>query len=347
MHGGLACALFVRTVWRANRAKTARVVPVKRAWSSAGHLPVPATRRIVTGVTTPVHIICGFLGSGKTTLLNHCLAALPGDRRVAIIVNDFGDVAIDGQLIERGDYAMKELPSGCVCCTLAGSLAESLSALAQDERPELIVMETTGIAKPAQIALLFRYEELQACVHLGNVVCLVDSSTFPRFEQHLMVLREQVEQSNTVVLNKIDLADDATLEMTRQRVRYLSQPGALMLETTGSEIDPAIFFEERATWFPSFARVDSGNTHDFYACTVSDPAVYRLDRLTDALTDLGEQVLRLKGIVRTDAGPKLIQGTLAGLEITDWDEDVEDSKLVFIARDLPAEKIRESLQKCR
>ena len=165
----------------------------------------------------PVHVLSGFLGSGKTTLLNRLLAALPAGTRPAVVVNDFGAVAVDGALVDRGSYAVAELASGCVCCTLSAPMQDALSELLDEEQPDTILMETTGLAEPAAFPALFAAPGLADRVHLGNVVCVVDASTYLRYADHLLVLPRQVEQANTVVMNKIDLTDAATREAVRGR----------------------------------------------------------------------------------------------------------------------------------
>lgn len=298
-------------------------------------------------MTVPVHIIGGFLGSGKTTLMNHCLRTLPQDTRVALIVNDFGKVPIDGRLIERADYAMKELPSGCVCCTLSGALLESLASITEEQHPDVIVMEATGIAKPAQIGNLLAYGAPSREVHLGNVVCVIDSSTFPRMEQHLLILREQVEQSNTLVLNKTDLADTTTLEATRRRVQYLAQPDAVTVETTQGEIDTATLLDTRPNFLPESSGSAHDHAHAFMACTVEGEETYSLERITAFMAGLGEEVLRVKGIVRTDHGPRLIQGSVAGLDISEWPAEPDESRVVFVGRNFDTRAIEEALANCR
>ena len=99
-----------------------------------------------------MHVLSGFLGSGKTTLLNRLLAALPAGTRAAVVVNDFGAVAVDGALLDRGSYAVAELASGCVCCTLSVPMQEALAALLDDQQPDTILMETTGLAEPTLFA---------------------------------------------------------------------------------------------------------------------------------------------------------------------------------------------------
>jgi G3E family GTPase len=298
-------------------------------------------------MSIPVHIVAGFLGSGKTTLMNHCLRALPADLRVAIIVNDFGKVSIDGDLIRRSEYAMKELASGCICCTLSGPLSESLAALASEQKPDVIVMETTGLAKPAQVASVCRYRALAELVRVGNVVCVVDGSTFAKFEKHFMVLAEQVTQSNTVLLNKVDLADAAALEAARARVSYLCQPGARIVETSRAVIDPDVLFTCRPVFFPPMFGGSSTHTEEFSSLSFENDSVYDTDRLTALLQTSGARLLRAKGIVRTPQGARLVQWTVGGLEVSDWPAPAANSRLVLIGRELDADAWKQALIACR
>ena len=193
-----------------------------------------------SAATVPVHMLSGFLGSGKTTLLNWLLAALPAGTRPAIVVNDFGAVTVDGALVDRDRYAVAELASGCVCCTLSAPLQEALSALLDEEWPDTILMETTGLAEPAAFPALFAAPELAADIHLGNVVCVVDASTYLRYADHLLVLPRQVEQANTVIMNKVDLTDAATRDAVRRRLLATCPPGTLLLAAERCAVDPRV-----------------------------------------------------------------------------------------------------------
>ena len=203
--------------------------------------------------SVPVHVLSGFLGSGKTTLLNRLLAALPADTRPAVVVNDFGAVAVDGALVDRGSYAVAELASGCVCCTLSAPMQEALAALLDDEEPDVIVMETTGLAEPAAFPALFAAPALADRIRLGNVACVVDASSYLRYADHLLVLPRQVEQANTVIMNKTDLADAATQEAVRRRLLATCPPGALLLAAERCAVDPAVVYDERPVYFAAAA----------------------------------------------------------------------------------------------
>jgi G3E family GTPase len=297
-------------------------------------------------MTSPVHIVTGFLGAGKTTLMNRYLKSPPPGLQVAIIINDFGTVAVDAELVDRSNYAMKELPSGCVCCTLSGALTNSLADLAREQQPDVVVMETTGLARPAQIAELFQRDVLRKIVHIGNVVCVVDSSTFAKYESHFPVMSEQVSQSNTLVLNKTAMADPAMLDTARERAQFLSQPAALLIETNYCDLGPGLLFDERPTYFPATQDVVHEHIDTFHSCTIEEDGAYSLPRIESFMADPGEGIVRAKGIVRTDAGPKLIQWTLTGLEISDWNKEPQTSRLVFIGRALDSRSLTAILRQC-
>lgn len=282
-------------------------------------------------MTIPVHIIAGFLGSGKTTLMNRLLKALPETTNAAVIVNDFGEIPLDGTLIDQGDYAMKELPSGCVCCTLKGPLSDALTALAEDVNPDVILMETTGVAVPMEIAGNFRSAALHEIVRVGNIICLVDAGSFLRYEKHYDVLGKQVMQANTLVLNKVDIASPDVLKATRHRLEYLRQPDAVLIETRHSNVGINTVLEVRPVFFP-FTPV-GGHAH-FLSVSIEESRISDPGRLMDFLRALGDPVARAKGIVRTSQGTKLVQWTLSGCDISDWNGAVESSRFVCIGKDL-------------
>ena len=290
----------------------------------------------------PVHVLSGFLGSGKTTLLNRLLAALRTSAaapatgtRPAVVVNDFGAVAVDGALVDRGSYAVAELASGCVCCTLSAPMQDALAALLDDEEPDVILMETTGLAEPAAFPALFAAPALADRIRLGNVVCVVDASTYLRYADHLLALPRQVEQANTVVMNKIDLADAATQEAVRRRLLATCPPGALLLAAERCAVDPAVVYDERPVYFAGSGH-RTGHYHEFRSRNFGLGKAVPAAALRQLLQGLAGEVERAKGLVQTDAGPKLVQLSLAGVEIEDWSEPLAASGITVVGRNLDA-----------
>jgi G3E family GTPase len=157
----------------------------------------------------PVTILTGFLGAGKTTLLNRILNGEHG-LRVAVLVNDFGSINIDADLVVGVEEDVVSLANGCICCTMRDDLAEAVtSVIERPERPEYILLEASGVADPSGIAITFLNPNLRERVRLDSITCVVDADqVFAAPEQMELKIR-QVAFSDMVLLNKVDLVDDA------------------------------------------------------------------------------------------------------------------------------------------
>lgn len=186
----------------------------------------------------PATVVTGFLGSGKTTLINRILSEMHG-KKIAVIVNEFGEVSIDGQLVIHEDQAdLVEFNNGCLCCTVRGDLVETLARL-QERAGTLdgILIETTGLADPAPVAsTFFVAEEVKAGIKLDAFVTVVDAVNL---ETNLAQSNEAVEQvafSDIVLLNKVDLVASEQVSRVEARIRKLN-PLAVIYHTTNAEID--------------------------------------------------------------------------------------------------------------
>lgn len=186
----------------------------------------------------PVTIITGFLGSGKTTLLNHILNNQQG-LRTAVLVNEFGEISIDSELIISTEEDMVELNNGCMCCTVRGDIVESvLNLLERSENLDYLVVETTGLADPLPIALTFLGPELRDVTRLDSIVTLVDASNFAPDLFTSEVAHNQIAYGDVLVLNKTDLVEPTELERLEERLREIrgdvrilhSQKSAVPLE---------------------------------------------------------------------------------------------------------------------
>jgi G3E family GTPase len=214
----------------------------------------------------PVTILSGSLGAGKTTLLNHLLKNA-GDRDVAILVNDMGDVNVDAELIAEGsaldlDDGVTELSNGCICCELQDDLETAVVRLANEREFDNLVVESSGISEPAPVARLFTTESRAAARYrVDTLVTVLDARLFLDWfggdgtperttagdddERPLSdLLVEQVEVSNLVLLNKADLCTDAELAEAEELVRAL-QPDAETIRTEFSAVDPDRIFDQR------------------------------------------------------------------------------------------------------
>ena len=154
----------------------------------------------------PVTIITGFLGSGKTTLLNHILSN-NNDLKVAVLVNEFGDINIDSQLLVSMDETMVELSNGCICCTINDDLVDAVyRVMERDDRVDYMIIETTGVADPLPIMLTFLGTELRDLTRLDSIITMVDAETFTADHFESEAAFKQITYADVTIVNKTDLA---------------------------------------------------------------------------------------------------------------------------------------------
>ena len=167
----------------------------------------------------PVTIVTGFLGSGKTTLVNHMLANRAG-LRFAVMINEFGEIGIDGELILATGEGMLELSNGCVCCSISNGLVEAVARmLARREMLDHLIVETTGLADPLPIGLTLLRPEFRDRLRLDSIIATADAASFSldRFENS--PVRNQLRYADIILLNKGDLAGEESLGAVEAKIR--------------------------------------------------------------------------------------------------------------------------------
>ncbi len=183
----------------------------------------------------PVTIITGFLGSGKTTLLNHILTNQEG-LKTAVLVNEFGEIGIDNELIVTTGEDMVELNNGCVCCTINNDLVEAVyKVLERQEQLDYLVVETTGLADPLPVALTFLGTELRDLTRLDSIVTVVDAANYSLDLFNSEAAHSQIAYGDIILLNKADLVDEADLDALEVKIRDIKE-GARILRTTRSQV---------------------------------------------------------------------------------------------------------------
>ncbi|HEX5053485.1 MAG TPA: GTP-binding protein [Planctomycetota bacterium] len=252
----------------------------------------------------PLHVLTGFLGTGKTTLLSALLQE-PGGERIAVLVNEVGELAIDHHLLEQIDEGIVAMPSGCICCTMRGELAEAIGRLLRFA-PTRIVLETTGLADPAPILHgLATDPRLAGSVHIAGVIAVTDALRLEDLLATQPEVRRQLELADRIVLSKGDLAPQRLA--AARSLLAAAAPGCEVRETVEGRIDAAWLLSPSVLAGMHDARVarlwlhhtSHAATFRTHAVQLPSPADIELVQLWLRLvTQLdGHRLLRIKGLV--------------------------------------------------
>jgi G3E family GTPase len=284
-----------------------------------------------------VTVVSGFLGAGKTTLLNRMVRRAEG-RRLAVIVNDFGELNIDAAIVSEVTDAVVSLQNGCICCTVQEDLLAQLTSMAQlQPRLERIVIECSGVSDPQRIVQTLAYPQLRSQMQLDMVITVVDATRHLQLEgEYARLARAQVAAADLLLLNKTDLVDDQQLQTLREalgartRVHASVQaqlPDALWLD---SELD----LEPRA--LKPMTRVSTDDHSEMFSSWLwQDTAALDVERLRSWLQALPREVFRVKGLVVLAQGGKAhwLQhvGTRSQFLPATDEAEANATRLVFIA----------------
>lgn len=313
----------------------------------------------------PATVITGFLGSGKTTLVNHILHKEHG-KKIAVIVNEFGEISIDGQLVVQEDQAeLVEFNNGCLCCTVRGDLIDTLQSL-RERAGDLdgILIETTGLADPAPVAsTFFVADDVKNAIQLDAFVTLVDAVNLKANLEQSHEAVEQVAFSDVVLINKVDLVEPQMLVQIEAKVRALN-PLAHIYYTTNAEIDidqvigiGAFDLVQKLEVDPNFLE-DHEHEHDdeVGSFILEESRPIDLNRfnlwLNDIAQNLGNDLYRTKGIFNARGFPERIVFQSVRMLTTmrperRWhDDEPRTSQFVVIGRNLNREEFTKGFAQC-
>jgi G3E family GTPase len=213
----------------------------------------------------PVSVLTGFLGAGKTTLLNALLAQKHG-YKCAIIINEFGAINIDNQLVVGADEEIVELNNGCLCCRVRGDLVKSLANLFQKQkRFDYVLIETTGLADPGPVAQTFNMPELKPKLRLDAIITVVDAKHIEKELNDAPEARAQIAFADLILVNKTDLAPSTELQRVETRLRKMN-PLATIYRTQNSTIEVEKLLNRKAReltnpWRLNEAHDEHGHSH--------------------------------------------------------------------------------------
>ena len=313
----------------------------------------------------PVTILTGYLGAGKTTLLNRILTEQHG-KKYAVIINEFGEIGIDNDLVVGADEEIFEMNNGCICCTVRGDLIRIIgNLLKRGGRFDGIIVETTGLADPGPVVQSFFVDDaLQARTQLDAVVTLIDAAHIAESLQDGHEAAEQIAFADIILLNKTDLVDAGSVTALEARLRSMN-PLAPIVKTNRSEIalDRIIgigaFELSRITQLePDFLKTGHHHSHNETVGSVAlsldrplDPA--KFDPWIGQLAqEKGPDLLRYKGIIDLKGEPAqfVLQGVhmiMEGTPTQPWPADEPRiSRLVFIGKNLDEAGLKAGFEAC-
>ena len=298
-----------------------------------------------------VDILTGFLGSGKTTLLRHVLDHGLKGKPVAVVMNEIGEIGIDGKVVTglSNVEKMVELSSGCICCTIEDYRFDlAIQEIVDTVKPHVIIIESTGLADPEPLA----YRVKTAGLGLDAVITVVDAANVDRQLAETEVATSQIQAADFLVVNKLDLVDERAAAAVEKRLAKMN-PRAERFHTVRGAIDSDLLFATGVATYRERARTASAHLHHdgIGSFLYRTPHPLDQERFARVLDRLPKSVLRAKGVVRF-AGRDwqgLFNFTCGRHELA-WVKlpNVEETQAVFIGRDIDkyAEQIRAALAAC-
>ncbi len=338
-----------------------------------------ASNKRIESNGTPVTILTGFLGAGKTTLLNHILSNQDG-LKTAVLVNEFGEIGIDNDLVVSTSADMVELSNGCICCTINGELLEAVERILKRPEPlEYLVVETTGLADPLPVAMTFLGSELRDQTRLDSIITLIDAENCNARVIESEVGRSQIIYGDILLLNKTDLVSKDRVKELEESLRSIKKDARILHSVKGDVPLPllmsvGLFESDRIANTAIHDHGDHNHAHDdhshahddhshahhdhgehldiegYTSLSFSSDGPFSLRKFQNFLDNqLPESVFRAKGILWFNESEKRHIFHLAGkrfsIDDSDWNGK-RKNQLVLIGQEMDHSTLKEQLQEC-
>lgn len=288
---------------------------------------------------TPLTIITGPLGSGKTTLLRHILNNFP--KKIAILMNEFGEIAIDSKIIAGKNIQMAELGGGCVCCSLLGEFEAAVNEILDTIAPDNLIIETTGVAEPD--ALIFDTQENLPKVRLDGVVTIIDADGMVKYPSIGHTTRMQIEAADAILLNKIDLVSESELEEITQKLQNFNKT-AEIFRTIRCQVDTDLLFgigREKIEHPPHHIHQPEFESFIYTSSAISNRLLFE-----EFANNIPPDIYRAKGFIRFADGIYLFNFVAGRWDLEPFQQQA--TELVFIGKQAKQRQteIIEQLKKC-
>ncbi|MEK6937167.1 MAG: GTP-binding protein [Nanoarchaeota archaeon] len=282
---------------------------------------------------TPISIITGYLGAGKTTLLKDIL--LNSSKKIAVIMNEFGEIDIDSKIIKGKNVKIAELAGGCVCCSLTGEFEAATKEIIKKYKPDLIVVETTGLAEPD--ALIFDIENELPDLKLDSIITLVDCDNFFKIPMG-RTGKIQIEMADIALLNKVDLVDKKELKKLESEIKKIN-PRSNIIKTKFAKADQDLLFGIYSKKDIEEISHEHADNVEFFVFE-SNKSINK-DKFEKLIKIFPKEVFRLKGFVKLGNKFYLLNYVAQKYSLEEFKAD--KTQLVFIGENIS--KVKEKILK--
>lgn len=298
-------------------------------------------------------LLTGFLGSGKTTLLKQILSWEANLSGTVVVVNEFGDVGIDGALLKNSGSEVVELNSGCICCTLAADLKQSLDLIWKEFRPVRILIESSGVADPTAVSSVLSRSSIKKYMTLEKIIAVLDADIWAAREAFGPLFFNQLEMAQLILLNKVDLLDKGLIPEFLKEI-HAEIPNSQVVPTIHCRIDPEVLWADPKPKMFGLKPMDFFNNQTQRASvdashyvTFAFQSDLPLDeaRFEVLLDQLPYEMFRVKGPVRFSDRTMMLNYVGGRAEWSPWQLDVE-TQLAFIGWHVNSEDILEKVNAC-
>lgn len=301
----------------------------------------------------PVTILTGFLGSGKTTLMNKILEKNIV-YKIAIVVNEFGDIKLESEFVKKQDEGIIELANGCVCCVARGDMISTLDLIMEKyPETEYILLEASGLSDPFSLSLTLYNPSMRDRFRLDSIVCVVDYLNFEKELDEHDITRKQISDANIVIISKYD-GKDENLSQLKELINDLNKKCIIYIED--ESFDPLELLDRSLTDFKEYSEEDLERLHkheheDFQHFILESDKQIDYEKFENFINKLDKNVVRSKGFINFKNAPHkdkkyLLQYVInrRDYRLEDW-SGIKNTALLFIGKNLNKELIEDNFKK--